>query len=68
MTTVRVLTAVLLLGAGCGYHLPGTGEVHYTRVLKQLHDLGYRGHVGLECRPRGSELDAARAVNRIDQW
>jgi hydroxypyruvate isomerase len=51
-----------------GRHEPGTGEIHYTRVLRQLHDLGYRGHVGLECRPRGSELDAARAVNRIDQW
>lgn len=51
-----------------GRHEPGTGEIHYTRVLKQLHDLGYRGHVGLECRPRGTELEAARAVNRIDQW
>ena len=51
-----------------GRHEPGTGEIHYTRVLKQLHDLGYRGHVGLECRPRGTELDAARAAHRIDQW
>lgn len=51
-----------------GRNEPGTGEINYTRVLKQLHDLGYRGHVGLELRPRGTELDAARAVNRADQW
>jgi hypothetical protein len=37
-------------------------------VLKQLHDLGYRGFVGLELRPRRTELEAARAVNRADQW
>ncbi|MEX0613274.1 MAG: hypothetical protein WD229_14235, partial [Pirellulales bacterium] len=29
-----------------GRHEPGTGEVHYNRVLKQAHDLGYRGFVG----------------------
>jgi hydroxypyruvate isomerase len=51
-----------------GRNEPGTGEINYTRVLKQLHDLGYRGHVGLECRPRGTEVEAARALNRIDQW
>jgi hydroxypyruvate isomerase len=51
-----------------GRNDPGTGEIHYPRVLKQLHDLGYRGHVGLEFRPRGTELEAARAVHRADQW
>jgi hydroxypyruvate isomerase len=51
-----------------GRHEPGTGEIHFPRVLKQLHDLGYRGHVGLELRPRTTELEAARAVNRADQW
>ncbi|MBM3995100.1 MAG: TIM barrel protein [Planctomycetes bacterium] len=51
-----------------GRNEPGTGEINYTRVLKQLHDLGYRGHVGLELRPRGTEVDAARAVSRADQW
>ena len=51
-----------------GRHEPGTGEIHYPRVLKQLYDLGYRGYVGLELRPRKTELEAARAVNRADQW
>lgn len=51
-----------------GRHEPGTGEVHYPRVLKQLHDLGYRGFLGLECTPARDEVTAARAVNRADQW
>lgn len=51
-----------------GRNEPGTGEIHYPRVLRQLHDLGYRGYVGLECRPRRGEVEAARAVNRSDQW
>jgi hydroxypyruvate isomerase len=51
-----------------GRHEPGTGEINYTRVLRQLHDLGYRGYVGLECRPQRSEVEAARAVNRVDRW
>jgi hydroxypyruvate isomerase len=51
-----------------GRNEPGTGEVHYPRVLKQLHDLRYRGYVGLELRPKTTEVEAARAVNRADQW
>lgn len=51
-----------------GRNDPGTGEVHYPRVLKQLHDLGYRGHIGLEFRPRAGETEAARNVWRADQW
>ncbi len=51
-----------------GRHEPGTGEVHYPRVLRQLHDLGYRGYVGLELVPARTEVEAARAVNRADQW
>lgn len=51
-----------------GRNEPGTGEIHYPRVLKQLHDLGYRGYVGLELRPKTTEVEAARAVNRADQW
>jgi hydroxypyruvate isomerase len=51
-----------------GRHEPGTGEVHYTRVLQELEKLGYRGYVGLECSPKSSELEAALAVHRADQW
>jgi len=51
-----------------GRNEPGTGEIYYPRVLKELHRLGYRGYVGLECRPATTEIEAARAVNRADQW
>jgi hydroxypyruvate isomerase len=51
-----------------GRNEPGTGEIHYPRVLRQLRDLGYRGYVGLECRPLKDEVTAARRVNQADQW
>lgn len=51
-----------------GRNEPGTGEVHYNRVLRQAHDLGYRGYVGLECRPKSTELAAAKAVAAADVW
>jgi hydroxypyruvate isomerase len=51
-----------------GRHEPGTGEVHYNRVLKEAHDLGYRDAVGLECRPRDGEVEAARRVAAADVW
>jgi hydroxypyruvate isomerase len=51
-----------------GRNEPGTGEVHYNRVLKEVHDNGYRGYIGLECRPRSDEVTAARAALRADQW
>ena len=51
-----------------GRNEPGTGEIHYPRVLQELGKLGYDGYVGLECRPKGSEADAAAAVYRADNW
>lgn len=51
-----------------GRNEPGTGEIHYNRVLKEAFDLGYRGFVGLECRPKGAEHDAAVAVAKSDVW
>jgi hydroxypyruvate isomerase len=50
-----------------GRNEPGTGEIHYNRVLKQAYQLGYRGYVGLECRPT-NELAAAQAVAAADVW
>ncbi|MEM7516158.1 MAG: TIM barrel protein, partial [Planctomycetota bacterium] len=52
-----------------GRHEPGTGEIHYPRVLRELHDLGYRDYVGLECSPRGGDSTrAARAVAAADRF
>jgi hydroxypyruvate isomerase len=51
-----------------GRHEPGTGEIHYNRVLREAYDLGYRGYVGLECTPATSELAAAQGVAKADVW
>jgi hydroxypyruvate isomerase len=51
-----------------GRHEPGTGEIHYNRVLKELADLGYRGYVGLELSPSKGELAAAIACAKADVW
>jgi hydroxypyruvate isomerase len=60
--------AYLQLADNPGRNEPGTGEIHYNRVLKQAYDLGYRGYVGLECVPKRDELSAAKAVARADVW
>jgi hydroxypyruvate isomerase len=51
-----------------GRNEPGTGEIHYNRVFKQAWDLGYRGYIGLECRPRTTEVAAAEGVKAADNW
>jgi len=47
---------------------PGTGEIHYPRVLRALHELGYRGYVGVECSPSKPEAEAAKSLWHVDQW
>lgn len=51
-----------------GRNEPGTGEIYYPRVLREAYELGYRGFVGLECRPKTTELAAARGVAAADVW
>ncbi len=51
-----------------GRHEPGTGEVHYNRVLRQAKELGYKGYVGLECVPVEGEDKAAERVAAADVW
>jgi hydroxypyruvate isomerase len=51
-----------------GRHEPGTGELHYNRVLQELDRLGYTGYVGLELLPLTNEAEAAEAVARADVW
>ncbi len=51
-----------------GRNEPGTGEIHYNRVLRQAYELGYRDFVGLECRPKTTELAAAQGVAAADIW
>jgi hydroxypyruvate isomerase len=58
----------LQLADNPGRNEPGTGEVHYNRVLQEAHKLGYRYYIGLECRPKADELTAARRVAAADVW
>lgn len=51
-----------------GRNEPGTGEIHYNRVLREAMELGYRGFVGLECRPQDGEHVAAQRVAAADIW
>jgi hydroxypyruvate isomerase len=51
-----------------GRNEPGTGEIHYNRVLREALSLGYRGYVGLELVPKTTELAAAQAVAAADVW
>jgi hydroxypyruvate isomerase len=39
-----------------GRHEPGTGAIRWREGLAWLRANGYRGHVGLEYRPRGATL------------
>jgi len=51
-----------------GRHEPGTGEIHYNRVLREAWELGYRGFVGLECSPLAGEEKAAERARAADVW
>jgi hydroxypyruvate isomerase len=51
-----------------GRNEPGTGELNYSRVFKELKALRYNGAVGLELVPKSTEEAAAQAVYAADKW
>jgi hydroxypyruvate isomerase len=51
-----------------GRNEPGTGELNYSRVFKELKALKYTGYVGLECVPKTTAEAAAQAVYAADNW
>ncbi len=51
-----------------GRNEPGTGEIHYNRVLKEAYNLGYRDYIGLECSPRNGAVKAIERVKAADVW
>jgi hydroxypyruvate isomerase len=51
-----------------GRNEPGTGELNYSRVFKELKALKYGGCVGLELVPKTTETAAAQAVHAADNW
>ena len=48
-----------------GRHEPGTGEIQYARVFKELADLGYTGPIGVECSPAETEVIATRRLKTL---
>jgi len=51
-----------------GRNEPGTGELNYSRVFKELKAHKYEGMVGLELVPKTTEAAAAQAVYAADNW
>ncbi|VTS01894.1 hydroxypyruvate isomerase family protein [Tuwongella immobilis] len=51
-----------------GRNEPGTGKINFPELLKGVAELGYHGHIGLELRPKTTELAAALAVQKADNW
>ncbi|WP_020578610.1 sugar phosphate isomerase/epimerase family protein [Actinopolymorpha alba] len=45
--------------------LPGTGRIDFGAVLAALHERGYRGWMGLECRPADGVDELRRSVNHL---
>ncbi|MDW8395327.1 MAG: hypothetical protein RMM31_03700 [Anaerolineae bacterium] len=37
---------------------PGTGEINFANLARELHRLGFNGKVGLECCPSPTEAEA----------
>lgn len=58
----------LQLADNPGRHEPGTGEVNYQRVFREIKALKYPGYVGLECTPESDDLLAAQRVYLADDW
>jgi hydroxypyruvate isomerase len=48
-----------------GRHEPGTGEINYANVLRQISEAGYNGYVGLEYRPSGDSFQSLGTIIEI---
>jgi len=42
-----------------GRNQPGTGELNYNFIFKEIEKLKYDGHIGLECWPKGKDPEEA---------
>ena len=40
-----------------GRHEPGSGEIHFQRLLEHIDRVGYDGHIGCEYLPAGQTLE-----------
>lgn len=46
-----------------GRHQPGSGELNYAFIFEALDEMGYKGHIGLECWP--DESGEAGAIESL---
>ena len=61
--------AYLQLADNPGRNEPGTGELNYTRVFREMKALNYQCYLGLECNPKdGNDWLAAQRVYQADDW
>ena len=49
-----------------GRHEPGTGEVNYAHVFRTIHDVGYKGAIGMEMSAKRDPMVAFKAVREAD--
>lgn len=49
-----------------GRHEPTTGEINYPFVLRTIHDVGYRGAIGMEMSAKSDPVTAFRAIRQVD--
>jgi hydroxypyruvate isomerase len=49
-----------------GRNEPGTGEINYPHVLRVIHDVGYRGAIGMEMSPKSDPAAAFAALRKAD--
>lgn len=48
-----------------GRHQPGTGEINYPYILKEIDALGYEGYIGLEYVPAGGAKESLRWIKEF---
>jgi len=69
LAALRAAASAGVLGAvhlsDSNRHQPGAGHVDFAAVLTTLHEAGFAGTLGVECRPRGEPGAALRACGAL---
>ncbi len=48
-----------------GRHEPGTGEINYANVMRQINKAGYNGYVGLEYQPSNDPYQSLKTITEM---
>jgi hydroxypyruvate isomerase len=49
-----------------GRHEPTTGEINYPFVLWTIHEVGYKGAIGMEMSPKSDPMEAFKSIRKVD--